>query len=546
MGCKRPFEEMEFEELPFKHSRHLEYSNKPASFSEVVSSYNAHEEHLIAAKDEGASFKFQWTEEHEKETAFKASTFVDKDFVTNKTLSLVTKSCAEKDTISGPSGAVAYRPLSPGYFEYDFPRRTFVSLDDVYSSSLDCSPRRQVPVGPNHQACIPIWRGKLNEKKVDSTELFEPKSCFSHSLGSDVADNCNEEKLVGTCVLPMPDSNSSIQESGEVANGRTECGCLDAGSIRCVRQHVTERRKILRKTLGDVKFVNLGFCEMGEEVSCKWSEEEELIFHEGVYSNPASMGRNFWKQLSAVFPSRSKQELVSYYFNVFMLRKRAAQNRSELLEIDSDDDEWHGSNEGLRAVRESEDDEDSAIESLDDHDEQLHHEEDFSEDESEDDDSSDGGNDCDGNVENNRGVTVRENGSRDHMSEAFMPKLVDGCKFDPVDKISGNSQDDFVFQDDSCMSFECQTNMSDSCGPVDTGSTFKVSDIRSEDNKCLHSKLDSSGGLVDHLYITDPCDAKDWDARYITGPVKGFDLQPWNMIEDIFGEGKENFKTWDG
>lgn len=487
-------------------------------------------------KDEGGSIKFQWTEVHENDTAVKASNFTDKDFVTSYPLSLVTHSW-EKDTSSGSSAPLSYPPLSPGYFEYDFPRRTFVPLDDVYSSSLYCSPSRHVPVGPNHQASIPVWRGNLNEKRGDSTELSEPKSCFSQSFESDVPDTCKEEKLVGSCVIPMPDSNSSTQESGEVANGRTECGCLDVGSIRCVRQHVTESREILRKTLGDEKFVNLGFCEMGEDVSREWSEEEELLFHETVYSNPASMNRNFWKHLSAVLPSRSKNELVSYYFNVFMLHKRAAQNRSELLEIDSDDDEWHGISRGLRAVRESEDDEDSAIESLDE-DDQLHREEYFSEEESEDDNSSDGG-DCDGYVEHDRGDTLKE---------AFVPNLVQGCKYDPVDpvdKISGNSQDDFVFQDDSCMSFECQANMSDPCDPVDAGSAFKVSNISSANNKGLHSKLDSSPTVVNHLYITEPCDAKDWDARYIMGPVKGFDIQPWNMIEDIFGEDKENYKTQD-
>ena len=47
MGCKRPFEDMEFEELPFKHSRQLEYGNKNTSFSDVVSNYNAHQDHLI-------------------------------------------------------------------------------------------------------------------------------------------------------------------------------------------------------------------------------------------------------------------------------------------------------------------------------------------------------------------------------------------------------------------------------------------------------------------------------------------------------------------
>lgn len=50
MGCKRPFEEMEFEELRFKHSRQLEYVSKPASFSEVVSCYNSCQEALITGK----------------------------------------------------------------------------------------------------------------------------------------------------------------------------------------------------------------------------------------------------------------------------------------------------------------------------------------------------------------------------------------------------------------------------------------------------------------------------------------------------------------
>ena len=47
MGCKRPIEEVEFKELPFKHSRSLEFSNKPASFSEVVPCYNASQKHII-------------------------------------------------------------------------------------------------------------------------------------------------------------------------------------------------------------------------------------------------------------------------------------------------------------------------------------------------------------------------------------------------------------------------------------------------------------------------------------------------------------------
>ena len=47
MGCKRPFEEMEFEDLRFKQPRQLEVSNKPASFSEFFSLYNTHQEPFV-------------------------------------------------------------------------------------------------------------------------------------------------------------------------------------------------------------------------------------------------------------------------------------------------------------------------------------------------------------------------------------------------------------------------------------------------------------------------------------------------------------------
>ncbi|KAJ6734803.1 DNA BINDING PROTEIN [Salix purpurea] len=98
---------------------------------------------------------------------------------------------------------------------------------------------------------------------------------------------------------------------------------------------------------------------MGEVIANKWTGEEEQAFHEVVLSNPVSLRKNFWDHLPSTFPSRTKKELVSYYFNVFMLQKRADQNRFDPLNIDSDDDEWQ-KNEG-EAVEE---DEDSVVESL--------------------------------------------------------------------------------------------------------------------------------------------------------------------------------------
>lgn len=108
-----------------------------------------------------------------------------------------------------------------------------------------------------------------------------------------------------------------------------------------------EARQRLRETLGQDMFEKLGFCDMGEEVADKWSEDEEHAFDEVVLSYPASLDKNFWDHLSGIFPSRTKKDLVSYYFNVFMLRKRAEQNRFDPLNIDSDNDEWQRSELGM-------------------------------------------------------------------------------------------------------------------------------------------------------------------------------------------------------
>ncbi|EEF48646.1 hypothetical protein RCOM_1750560 [Ricinus communis] len=86
-------------------------------------------------------------------------------------------------------------------------------------------------------------------------------------------------------------------------------------------------------------------------------------------------------------------EIVSYYFNVFMLRRRAVQNRSNFLDIDSDDDELHGINRGSFKARVLDEDDDSDIESFDQYDHVDCGEDTLiedGEDDDEDDDDSDG------------------------------------------------------------------------------------------------------------------------------------------------------------
>ncbi|CAN6550448.1 unnamed protein product [Malus baccata var. baccata] len=509
MGFKRPFDDVEFQELPYKHSRQHEFGDRCSPFFDAVSCYGAPRKTYVSGENGSGDCKSQWLEVLEKYTVAEDSTAVNKGCVP---FSSVTRSYGEEDV---RSGADAYSPSAED-FKFDFPRRTCVPFKDAYSSLFDLSPRKQVPVGPDHQARIPLWSGRM--KSTDQKDEIYNNHISLQSLESGkTVNNDSEEKLLGTCVIPMPDSNLSALECDKVGFGRTDCSCLDAGTVRCVRQHVMEAREELRRTLGNEKFVKLGFCDKGEEVARRWSEEEEQAYLEVVYSNPASLGRKFWKQLSAVFPSRSKRELVSYYFNVFMLRRRGTQNRSSILEIDSDDDEWHG-NGGSNDARDAEDDEDSVIESPYYQDDRVGNEEDYSEE----DDSSDGG-DSDGDVGHVEGYSSEADGRIDHVSQSYMLKSVNEGKFDTLgdwEKNSGCTGEEFDFQDDSCVSFEFQSNIHDSR------------------SKCLDSQPDASSDAAGHAYLLEACNAKVWDGRFAVETMKGDDLLPtWSMIEDIFDQG---------
>ncbi|PPD99247.1 hypothetical protein GOBAR_DD03709 [Gossypium barbadense] len=486
MGFKRPFDSEELQELPFKHPRQFDNNNKLTQFANTISHSYTHQNPHISVDVEGGFRKCQWDEAFETGGLNDERPLVDKDFETSAPLSLITSISSEEDVDTGPA---AISPISPEYFDFDFPRRTLGPVEDAYSLLLDRSPRKQVQLGPNHQANVPSLGRHIKKDK------------FVQNCASDTNDIGYEEIMMGTCVIPMPDSDLSANDSGKVGAGRTDCSCLDGGSLRCVRQHVMEAWEKLRKSLGHEKFVKLGFYDMGEDVAYKWSEEEEEIFREVVYSNPASLGKNFWKHFSMVFPSRSKRELVSYYFNVFILQRRAVQNRSSILDSDSDDDEWHGSQQVYEVKASEEDEDSSAIESL-----------------------------------------AAQEGLSNH--EGPIAKSFDESRFDPVFEQTNKDLgqvEDFNVQDDSCMSFEFQPNMVDSHSLIDTKADLHDSQMKTDLSKCMQAKVDGSSDLVSHVYLLDTCDAKIWDARYPTTATEGIDLQPTcNIIEEIFGQ-----DTWD-
>ncbi|XP_077223322.1 uncharacterized protein LOC143856926 isoform X2 [Tasmannia lanceolata] len=509
---KRPFSDDESCQLSYKHPRQLDFTSHLASF---VGTCNDIPEKPHPS-GEGYSNKSQG-ERHANYTFTEFSVAGDKEiessaFGSVTSLPWVTCSTSEGD----PALQISY---SPSLFEHDHPSRALMQSDEIYSSLFEYCPRKLVSVGPDHQADVPLWG-------LDGT---------NNSCSSCMVDGDNGEKFMGTCIIPMPDADSS--DGGKVGHGRTDCSCLDEDSVRCVRQHVIEAREKLRLLFGKERFMELGFCDMGEDVAGKWSEEEEQVFHEVVFSNPVSLGLNFWEHLSLVFPSKTKKDLFSYYFNVFMLRKRAEQNRSDPMNVDSDNDEWQGSEEdsdnGEWQGSENDefamsgDDGDSPVESLVDQGGIYNndiHEEDYNDDE-------DGYNSYDNN---------------DDISEShFNQKPSLGKPFDsahPITQPSGNNNsqngsEDQDIQDDSCTSYESQHNVADSYGPAHVA--VMQESLIEKNHKHMHNKYinDSLEGVVDQGYTLEPCDAKFWDVRFFTGPKKDVDFLPTcNVIEEVFGE----------
>ncbi|XP_077240264.1 AT-rich interactive domain-containing protein 2-like [Tasmannia lanceolata] len=174
--------------------------------------------------------------------------------------------------------------------------------------------RKRVPIGPLFQSEVPNWIGPPSES--------------------------DESKWLGTQQWPPQVKESELLiDDGAIGKGRPNyCGCKVPGSVECVRFHVAEKRLRLKLELGSA-FNGWRFNHMGEEVSLSWTDEEERRFKSVVLLNPPSLNKNFWDQAYVSFPSKRRRDLVSYYFNVFLLRRRSYQNRVTPKSIDSDNDE---------------------------------------------------------------------------------------------------------------------------------------------------------------------------------------------------------------
>lgn len=449
---------------------------------------------------------------------------------TSAPLSWVTSSSSEEDA---GSGEPLYLPLFQEYFEFNFPRRTAVQVQDAYSVLLNSSPRRQVPLGPNHQADIPLWCPDATQEEYRSS---------SHPL-----DDEKEQNVLGTTVFCPSESENSSFGDIRAGQGRKDCGCSDEGSIRCVQQHVKEAREKMREVFGEEKFSEFGFYDMGEEVAFKWTDEEGRMFHDVVFSNPASLGKNFWRHLSAVFPSRTKQELVSYYFNVFMLRRRAVQNRSN-LDIDSDDDEWHGNVGGFDGV---EDDEDSVVESFEEipecSEDEIDNEGggDKENDDDDDNDSDDGEGDGDGVSDGKNKAACAEDATGKHNPSFQNSKSQCGELTDVVSSDffvhhnmvnSNHIMEGCGIQEDSSTSSETPEYRLTSFGSVMGPDAQSRESCDFKTCPPGESRRSNDGSETESVFFLDHCDPQVWDSSCSAGLMKGVDFLPTcNIIEEIFG-----------
>ncbi|CAL9071508.1 unnamed protein product [Musa acuminata var. zebrina] len=415
-------------------------------------------------------------------------------------------------------------PSYPSYYGDTCQATGSDQVEDRYSPVFDYHGRKHVPIGANHQADLPEWGSQDFKNHIrDNDVCASPMTPVTTSLSCDnvVIDGDDGDKWVGTCVIPMPDS--AVLASDVLAYHKMECSCLDAGSIRCVRQHVMQARQKLKQKLGHKTFLELGFGNMGEVVTEKWTEEEEQLFYEVVLLNPASLGKNFWKKLPQVFPTRSSKELISYYFNVFMLRKRAEQNRLDPLHVDSDDDEWQESDDGESSTEE----EDSVVESPPADQDVAGEEDDLEEAEiaEEDDDVED----C---------VYYHLAGYNEKQPSGVINRHIVGESTLHSSMTASNLHhfmEEHDIQDDSCTSYEGQHNGVVSCDAVD------ISDLHHgliEDHENLHNEHRNDGlsGLADYGFFDGHSDLKSWDMRYSCGTEKDDFFSTCNVIEEVFGK----------
>ncbi|XP_073269847.1 AT-rich interactive domain-containing protein 2-like [Primulina huaijiensis] len=220
-----------------------------------------------------------------------------------------------KDSSSKTRGQLCSEPSSSGgQSDKYFSDKQSDSTADSIGIGSNHTRKKYIPIGPPFQVDVP----KHIEAAYDS--------------------DC---KWLGTRIWPVDKGghNKSLIERDPIGKGRQElCGCRFPGSLECVRFHIGEKRMKVKLELGSA-FYKWKFNSMGEEDALSWTKQDENKFQDIVNSNRLSSEKYFWDELFKCFPRKGRKALVSYYFNVFLLRRRSLQNRNITSSIHSDDED---------------------------------------------------------------------------------------------------------------------------------------------------------------------------------------------------------------
>ncbi|KAK2439084.1 AT-rich interactive domain-containing protein [Trifolium repens] len=190
-------------------------------------------------------------------------------------------------------------------------------------------------------------KSKSNKKKklVPSEDDFRVKYVsIGHLFQAEVPQWTDEvyvsdPKWLGTQVWPVKDDSKPSTKTDLVVRGRRgKCSCDFQGSVDCIRFLIAENRMKLKLELGSA-FYHWGFDKMGEEVSLRWTVAEEKKFKDAMRLNIPSQNKSFWNNPSKYFLKKTRKDMVSYYFNAYIIQLRSYQNRVTPKTVDSDDDE---------------------------------------------------------------------------------------------------------------------------------------------------------------------------------------------------------------
>ncbi|KAF5185300.1 At-rich interactive domain-containing protein, partial [Thalictrum thalictroides] len=176
--------------------------------------------------------------------------------------------------------------------------------------------RTTIPISDRFQADLPKWIGPNNRHY-----------------------NLESSKWLGTKIWPSECGNMDT-DMGLIGKGRSDlsCSCAYPDSTECIKHHIDEKRRQLLSEIGDA-FYSWGFDKMGEAVSESWILQEQNIF-KSLFKRKTTMSKGtFWRRAFKRLPFKSRESIVSYYFNVFVLKNVRMQARLHPSDIDSDDDD---------------------------------------------------------------------------------------------------------------------------------------------------------------------------------------------------------------